>query len=173
MWAAVLAYRDPCGALRFTYAEYAQHARKLDRDIHGLTVDEQVAGRKGPVETRLGTFVLEGRVYGTFCDVSDTLLRHLDTVATLRALEWRRMGALSFAEAKSFTTTTLKRRWAAAIWRANARLRFQRLEIVNNTGRAAQAFGADDEPADFVAGGAAFDRGVYADVGGGGFAGEH
>ena len=41
------------------------------------------------------------------------------------------------------------------------------------TGRAAQAFGADDEPADFVAGGAAFDRGVYADVGGGGFSGEH
>ena len=92
---------------------------------------------------------------------------HLEIVATCRARrEWRRMGALSVDEAKSFLVTSMRRRWATAMRRANSRLRFRTALLVGWRGRAAQGLGR--EAVDDVGAPGLFDAGVHADVGGGG-----
>ena len=149
---------------RAAVEQYHKHARELDRRFHGLTMEEQRQGRAGPVEALLRRYRVEGRAFGTFGEASRTVHDHLGIVATVRAREgWRSMGALSFGEAKAFMVTSLRRRWATAIRRANCRLRFARLEVVGHRGRGAQGFvqGVHD-----VAAPGLFDAGVHADVGG-------
>ena len=116
------------------------------------------------MEQLLRRYQVEGRAFGTFGEASNAVHEHLDTIATVRArTSWRSMGALSFGEAKAFLVTSLRRRWATAIRRANSRLRFARLEMVGHRGRGAQGFVQGDHD---VAAPGLFDAGVHADVGG-------
>ena len=89
--------------------------------------------------------------------------RHRLRVVEVRARrDWRAMGVQGYADAKSYLTTVLKRRWGAAFRRANSRLRFKRLEMIGG-GPLVIAEGEDGAPD--VGGADAFAEGVDA-VGG-------
>ena len=145
--------------------QYLRHARSLDREIHGLTQEAQRGGERGPIEMVLERFTVEGLVFGSFNEMSASVERLLQAVATAAAQRWREMGARNYAHARSLLVTSLYRRWGAAAARANARLRIARLEHVGfGAGRRADQWG-DAPGEDFAAPGALDD--LAPDVGGG------
>ena len=149
-------------------AEYRRHAQRLDRSVHGVPEADQAAGRRGPIEALLRDTPVTGFVVGTFCEASRSVHEHLEVVATCAAQRcWRRIGAGSYAEARSYFVTTLYRNWGAVFARANARLRLSRLEAVGAFGRRVRARPDADGVADGLGAPGLFDE-RRADVGGAG-----
>ena len=139
--------------------EYLRHARKLDRRILGITAEEQAAGARGPVENKLREFGrTQGFVTGTFNEGSPDLHTHLTLVARAKAREWRYLGARSYAECLGVITSSLYRKWGAAIANANAQLRMTRLEVAGARGPGARAYGVRDGVCAGLAWGARFAR---------------
>ena len=91
---------------------------------------------------------------------------HLTLVARAKAREWRYLGARSYAECLGVITSSLYRKWGAAIANANAQLRMTRLEAAGARGPGARAYGVRDG---VCAGLGEIDSldDMFADVGGG------
>ena len=80
--------------------EYKSRARQLDRQLHGLTAARQNAGERGPVETALDRYPIEGLVFGTFNEWSSAMHAHARAVAAEASIScWRQLGAATLVEA--------------------------------------------------------------------------
>ena len=143
------------------HGDYIRHAKRLDREEHGLTEEQQNLGAIGPVQERLASYGRTiGLVFGSFGEGSSSLHALVDNISTAASrASWRRMGCTDIAQAKAFFTTATYKRWGTFIVRANARLRLARLELVGAPGGRRQALGEEAQAiADaFLAGGLAAD----------------
>jgi len=110
-------------------AEYAAKAARADRQYCG-TADGEV----GPVTRRLQRFEpVRGLVFGAWAECSPEVEKLLTWLAkTGAARHWRTMGCLDDTHARGILAWAIRRNWAIAALRENARLKLDRLTYVGN-----------------------------------------